>query len=71
MITIYYYYWSKSESKMKEGEQIFNDVQSAIRFCWSMKKRKMVLNGWKCIYPEDNELLQMRVNIAKINGWRI
>lgn len=70
MITIFYYYWNKSESKMKEAEQIFYDVQRAIRFCWSMKNKRMVLNGWSCFYPEDNELMQMKVNIAKINGWR-
>lgn len=69
MITIFYLYFNKTENKMKEASQIFNDVQKAIKFCWSMKKRKMILDGWSCYDPEDNELMSMRVNIAKINGW--
>lgn len=68
MITIFYLYFNKTENKMKEASQIFDDVQKAIRFCWSMKKRKMVLDGWSCYDPEDNEILQRKVNIAVING---
>ena len=71
MITIFYLYFSKTENKMKEASQIFDDVQKAIRFCWSMKKRKMVLDGWSCYDPEDNEILQRKVNMAVINGWSI
>ena len=70
MITIFYFYWSKKENKFKEAEQIFYSVQSAIRFCWSMKNRKMVLNGWSCFDLEDNEYMQRKVDISKINGWR-
>lgn len=69
MITIFYYYWNKTENKLKEAEQIFYDVHKAIRFCWSMKNKRMILDGWTCFYPEDNELMNSRVNIAKINGW--
>lgn len=70
MITIFYYYWSKSESRMKEAERIFYDVYKAIRFCWSMKNRRMTLTGWSCLDPEDNEFMQMKVNFTKINGYR-
>ena len=69
MITIYYYFWNKTEHQWKRSEKAFNDLPSAIRFCWSMKNRRMRLDGWRTYDPEDNEVLQRKVNIAKINGW--
>lgn len=71
MIIIDFYYWNISEHKWKKAEKIFNDLPSAIRFCWSMKHRKMMLDGWRTYDPEDNQVLQRKVNIAKINGWNI
>ena len=69
MITIYYIYWNKSEHKMKEAEQVFYDVKKAIRFCWSMKDKAMFLKGWMCEYPEDNELMNLKIYTARINGF--
>ena len=69
MITIYFYY--RKDGKWEKGQKIMYSVESAIRFCWSMKNRKMILDGWSCYDPEDNEELQRNVNIAKINGWRL
>ena len=68
MITIYYYYWSQGH--WIKDEKIFYELEPAIRFCWSMKHKKMMLDGWGCFDPEDNQVMQQRVNIAKINGWR-
>lgn len=70
MITISYLYFNKTENKMKEAERIFYDVHKAIRFCWSMKNRRMALIGWSCLEPEDNEFMLMKVNFTKINGYR-
>ena len=49
---------------------MFDDVNKAIRFCWSMKNRPMILDGWSCYDPEDNELMDYKVNMAEINGLR-
>ena len=46
-----------------------DDVEKAIKFCWSMKKQKMFLIGWECVDPEDNEELNKRVNMQEINNW--
>lgn len=70
MITVFYYYWNKTESKMKKGEQTFYDVHKAIKFCWSMKNRKMILGGWACYDQECNQLMNYKVNISIINGWK-
>lgn len=70
MITIFYYYWNKTESKMKRAEQIFYDVHKAIRFCWSMKNKKMILDGWTCYDQECNQLMNYKVNMSAINGWK-
>ena len=69
MITIYYYYWK--DGHWQQAEKIFSSVIMASRFCWSMKNKKMILDGWKCYYPEDNQEMNIKVNIAKINGWHI
>ena len=71
MITVFYYYWNKSESKMKKAEQIFYDVHKAIRFCWSMKNKKMILDGWTCYDQECNQLMNYKVNMSAINGYKI
>ena len=73
MITIYYLYWKKDGLKghWEKAEKIFYSIAPAIRFCWSMKNRKMILDGWSCYDPEDNHQMQQKVNIAKINGWTI
>ena len=73
MIIIYYYYWKKDcpKSHWEKAEKIFYSVLTASRFCWGMKKRKMILDGWACDDPEDNQQLNQKVNIAKINGWTI
>ena len=71
MIKVYYYFYNKTEKKMKYAEQMFENVDTAIRFCWSMKRKKMILDGWLCYDPEDNLLMHRKVNIAKINGWSI
>ena len=70
MITVFYYYYNKSESKMKKAEQTFYDVHKAIRFCWSMKNKKMILDGWTCYDQECNQLMNYKVNISAINGWK-
>ena len=69
MITIYYYY--RKDGRWVRAEKIFYSVESASRFCWSMKTRKLILDGWATFDPEDNAELQRRVDIAKINGWRM
>ena len=70
MITVFYYYWNKSESNMKKAEQTFYDVHKAIRFCWSMKNKKMILDGWTCCDQECNQLMNYKVNMSAINGWK-
>ena len=70
MITVFYYYWNKTESKMKKAEQTFYDVHKAIRFCWSMKNKKMILDGWTCYDQECNQLMNYKVNMSVINGWK-
>ena len=74
MIIVYYYYWKKESgfnSHWEQAEKIFYSVAMASRFCWSMKNRKMMLDGWSCDNPEDNQAMHQKVNIAKINGWSI
>ncbi len=70
MITVFYYYYNKTESKMKRAEQIFYDVHKAIRFCWSMKNKKMILDGWSCYDQECNQLMNYKVNMSVINRWK-
>lgn len=69
MITIYFYYYSKSEGQTKSGEKEFSNVYKAARFCWKMKNQSVIIKGWECDYPEDNEYLSQNVNLAVINGW--
>ena len=71
MITIFYHYYNKKENKMKEASRVFDDVNKAIKFCWSMKDRKMILDGWSCYDIEDHELMNAKVNMSIINGWSI
>lgn len=67
MIIVYFFY--RADNKWKKGQKVFYSTDSASRFCWSMKNRKMILDGWSCYDPEDNVYLQRVVNISKINGW--
>ena len=60
MIRILFEFWCKSLNRLKAGEKRFDDVEKAIKFCWSMKKQKMFLIGWECVDPEDNEELNKR-----------
>lgn len=69
MITIYYQYWSKKEGQMKPAEQTFYDINKAVKFCWSMKNRKMILLRWETFDSEENEEMYRRVNISAINGF--
>ena len=69
MIIVYYYYWK--DGHWEKAEKIFYSVVMASRFCWSMKNRKMMLDGWSCDNPEDNQSMHQKVNITKINGWSI
>ena len=69
MIIVYYYYRKTATSSCEKCQKIFYSVDSASRFCWSMKNRwKMILDGWSCDYPEDNQEMNRRVDIAQING---
>lgn len=74
MIIVYFYYWKVDGLKRhwEKAEKIFYSIESASRFCWSMKNNKLLmLDGWSCSDPEDNQAMQRKVNIAKINGWSI
>lgn len=68
MIRVYYYY--RSDKHWISAAQDFASVESASRFCWALKKKHMILDGWSCYDSEDNEEMQRLVNIAKINRWR-
>lgn len=70
MIIVYYFYRASITQKYEKCQKTFNSVISASRFCWSMKKNwRMILDGWACDYPEDNEEMNKKVSIAKVNGW--
>ena len=74
MIRVYFYYWKVDgfNKRWEKGEKSFNSVESASKFCWSMKNNKhLVLDGWSCDDPEDNQEMNIKVNIAKINGWKV
>ena len=71
MIIVYYFYKDKN-GHWSPAEKVFESVTLASRFCYAMKRNpKLTLDGWECDFPDDNEEMQRRVNIAKINGWRI
>ena len=62
----------RKDNKWVSEEKIFYSIDSAVRFCWSMRyKPKMCLNGWRCSSPEENQEMNFRVNLYKINGWRL
>ena len=65
-------YMVRKDNKWVSEEKIFYNIDSAVRFCWSIKhKPKMCLNGWRTTSPEENQEMNFRVNLYKINGWRL
>lgn len=71
MIIVYYFYKDKN-GRWLPSEKVFESVTLASRFCYAMKRNsKLILDGWECSDPWDNEEMNRRVVIAKINGWRI
>ena len=71
MIIVWFQYFNKSLQLWKDdGVKEFDDVEKAIKFCWSMKNNNnMRLIGYQCYDAYDREKMDKRVNVGKINGW--
>lgn len=62
MITIYYDYRVKA-GEWRRGYKEFYDVEKAIRFIYSLKRKKdsCFITGVECEYQEDDEYITQRV----------
>ena len=67
-ITIMYKYYSYKEKCIKDGEIIFHDRVKALRFCYSIKRRKdYFLEGWKTYDQYLDEWMGFRVSLHDVN----
>lgn len=54
MITIYFHWKGKEESK------VFTNRIKALRFLYSIKSKGYFISGWSCEYPDDNDYLNRK-----------
>lgn len=67
-ITIMYRYYSYKEKCIKEAEITFHDRVKALRFIYSIKKRKdYFLDGWKTYDNYLDEWFGARVSLYDVN----
>lgn len=67
-VIIMYRYYSYRDKCVKEAERTFNDRVMALRFIYSIKRRKdYFLDGWKTYDNYIDEWLGARVSLWDIN----
>lgn len=67
MITICYQFWSRKENRFKSYEQYFWELDKAVKFCWAMKRRMMILDGISGDSMKEIQYVSKRINIEEIN----
>ena len=63
MIYVTIVYKSKLTGIWMQDEKVFTDKKAALRGMYSMRSKGIIIDGWKCDYPEDNEYLTRRFKL--------
>lgn len=65
MIYVDIVYRSKLTGKWMQETKQFRDCISALRGMYAMRSKGIIIDGWRCDYPEDNEYLTRRIKLGK------
>ena len=60
MIYVTIVYKSKLTGKWMQEDKTFRTPQMALRAMYSMKSKGLIIDGWRCDDPLDNEWLNIR-----------
>lgn len=71
MITIRFFYYNKSQSQWKPGEQTFDSPVLAQRFMWAQRKKDIFIVDYICDNPEYTSYLNRSVNLLVINRGKL
>ena len=63
MIYVIIVYFSKLHNKLMYDTKEFTDKVKALRGIYAMRSKGIIINGWKCDDPLDNEYLTRRVKL--------
>ena len=63
MIYVTIVYKSKLSGCWMYDEKTFTDKKSALRGIYAMRSKGIIIDGWKCDDPVDNEYLTRRIKL--------
>lgn len=63
MIYVTIVYKSKLTGKWMTEDKEFTSPQMALRFMYAMRQKDIIIDGWKCDDPLDNEWLNKRFKL--------